>query len=147
MTPLIQIAAFLKRKVKALKYMPRKDLLAWLAWHDLRRSLAWVELEGKILAAGVARPLFNPLLRVDYYAFHEGATLVYADQAASLNPKAFSCLIETMARRFPEATTFMFKHCKTGKLRTWNFKRFLKITTLKGQTMLTARELNLERAG
>lgn len=131
----IKIAAYMKRKIKALKYMQCDDLLAWLAWHGIRRSLAYVIEDGEVRSAGVARPLYCPSYRLDHYEFNEGAEYVYADQASSEDAKSFAQLIQTMCNRFPYAKTFMYKHHKTGKLREWDMKRFLHHTLMKANQL------------
>jgi hypothetical protein len=137
LTPYIKIAAFLKRRVKALKYMPREDLLYWIVCHDKKGSLAYHEVDGKILSAGVARPLHHPAQRVNSYDFFEGGEYIYAEHAASTSPQSFAVLIETMKKRFPYGIFFAYRHAKTGKVRTWNLNRFLEVTTMKAYQLET----------
>ncbi len=150
---IVRIAAFMKRRIYALRDTPRSTLIPWLEWHAQRKSLAYAERHGVIVAAGVARPVNQAMIDMissdirivrdlGAYLVDEESDTVYAEQAASDCKEGLALILFLMLQRFPKATTFMFR--RGGRLhraRSYKLKRFVRIAvglSTKHQTLETA---------
>lgn len=138
MKDLISIAAFMKRNIPILRYTPRGTLLSWLNWHTQHRSLAFVEKDDKVIAAGTARVINERILElmdddlkvirdIANYMTDENGTIVYAEQAASLSPKGLEGILIAMKNRFPNAKEFIFKKKKRkAKYKKYDLTKFVR---------------------
>lgn len=139
MKSLVSIAAFMKKNIKAFRGYSKSDMLNWATWHASNKSLAYVEKDGKVIAAGSARQINQAILElmsddiklirdIAYYMDDAQGDIVYSDQAACKDSKAFFGLLVAMRARFPTAKTFIFKRQKSlTKLKKYNFERFMEI--------------------
>lgn len=137
MKSLVSIAAFMKKNVNSFKSHSKVDMLSWANWHAANKSLAYVERNGKVIAAGSARQVNESILAlmkddiklirdIAYYMSDESGDIVYSDQAACKDSKAFFSLLVAMRARFPTAKTFIFKRQKSRKkLKSYNFEKFM----------------------
>lgn len=139
MATVIQIAAFMKRRLKSFRYVPRETLIDFLNWHHSRGSLAYVEENGKVKAAGVARPVNETILGMmedetktirdlAHYTFDDESEETYCDHGAAESPRALALLFAAMHKRFPKTKTILFRR-KHGmwSLRKYSFERFMKL--------------------
>ncbi len=129
-----------------MRYMNRVELLSWLNWHATNKSLAYVEKDGKVLAAGVARqvtPLILELMKDEtavvrqlaHYMNDDGGEIIYAEQAASVSKDAFAGILLAMKGRFPKANKFMFQNKKRASMRKiYDTNRFLDVAIQLGRT-------------
>lgn len=137
MKSLVSIAAFMKKNIKAFRGYSKSDMLNWANWHASNKSLAYVEKDGKVIAAGSARQINQAILGlmsdeiktirdIAYYMNDPQGEICYSDQAACKDSKAFFSLLVAMRARFPTAKTFIFKKSKSmTKLKSYSFEKFM----------------------
>jgi len=146
---IVSIAAFMKRKIKSLRYCDRYTLLTWLNWYAARGWLAYVEKDGKLLSAGVARPVNETILGLmdhefktvrdqAHYLNDPKSGMIYVEQSASNSPQALVGIVAALKNRFPHAQEIIFRR-KSGawKIKKYKLNRFMKLCM----------KLNLESVG
>jgi hypothetical protein len=126
-----RLAAFVKRRVPRVKIAQgrkaRETLLMWLSWGIGRGNVCMLtDPDGKILAAGMARPLAKPVDSRFPYRYDERGEYLFCEFIASKIPGGMKMVLAWAKGRWPNVTKLMFSRSKNGeKMKVYDFNSIL----------------------
>lgn len=92
----------------------REKLLMWLSWHVGRGNVCLVKEGERIVAAGVARRISNETDSRFSYATDEQGEILFVEQVAAKNNRAFLNLLRYVIGRWPDCKKIMFHRGKSA---------------------------------
>lgn len=132
MNDMIQVAAFLKRRVPSIKKWShgrggRERLLMYLAWNTARYNACTVKDGDKIVAVGVARAISNEVDARFPYKSDETGKICYIEHTACTNNDAFKTLLQYVQKRWANCSKIMFSRSKNGsKNKVYDMQTFMR---------------------
>ncbi len=130
MNEMIQVAAFLKRRIPKLRSSygrrNRENLLMWLAWHTARYNACTVKNGDKIIAVGVARAINDPNEALMPYSSDETGKICYVEHVASISQGGMQTLLEYVKKRWSNCHTIMFRRSKSDSFKLYNINDFMR---------------------
>lgn len=119
------IAALLRAQIPAVRAWPEKRLEQWLTWYATRELLGIVTRDGKVVAAGVARPV-HAGQETETYAVDEQGDTIWIDGAVAVDRAATRALWVLLLRRLGRRAWVGYHRAKHGgRARREPFDRFL----------------------
>lgn len=128
-SPIISVAAFLKRHLPGLRPWPRETLLPYVEWYWRDARVGVVRDGPRILAVALARCIDDPAQAKQTYHHDEHGRLVWVEHIASTHPQGVALLLQIAMQRFGPREAFagdVFK--REGELRMLPWRTVERLT-------------------
>ncbi len=127
---LIGLAAFVKRRVPAMRNCPRDLLLKVLQWYWNDGRVGILQVDGRIVAAALVRAVdTTDEAEADRYFHKEEGRLIWVDDIASTHPLGIPELLKMAMRRFGPRDAFAGHVLnRAGELRMLPWKTVERLT-------------------
>jgi|GEM_PF-4646756 hypothetical protein len=122
----LQIAAFLKRRLPAMRTASRQVLTSLIDWHTRVGGCGVLRKDGRIVAVALARCVGTTAeAEADRWAHREGedGKIIWVQHIVSLHPRGIGLLLAQAAQRFGRREVFAgHVYSRDGQLRMlpWN---------------------------
>jgi hypothetical protein len=121
----VQVAAFVRRRMAALRKVDRAELLRIVEWYRCVAGLGVMRVDGKIVAVAMARcvPTMEAAQAEEWLNDEEGGKIVWVQHIASLHPRGIETLLRQAMRRFGQREAFagsVFSRAGELRMLPWN---------------------------